>query len=79
MMNWLKKLMPLILAEFLKKTDYNSKIKDIEDNIPSITNLATNGALSAFDNKIPDVNTFVKKADYDAKISEMEKKVFFYF
>ena len=71
--------MPLILAEFLKKTDYNFKIKDIEDKIPSITNLATNGALSAFDNKIPDVNTFVKKADYDAKISEMEKKVFFYF
>ena len=67
--------MPLILAEFLKKTDYNSKIKDIEDKIPSITNLATNGALSAVDNKIPDV----KKADYDAKISEIETKVFFYF
>ena len=75
MMNWLKKLMPLILAEFLKKTDYNSKIKDIEDKIPSITNLATNGALSAVDNKIPDV----KKADCDAKISEIETKVFFYF
>ena len=78
MMNWLKKLMPLILAEFFKKTDHNSKIKDIEDKIPSITNLATNGALSAVD-KIPDVNTFVKKADYDAKISEIETKVFFYF
>ena len=30
MMNWLKTLMPLILADFLKKV-YNAKIKDIED------------------------------------------------
>ena len=31
MMNWLKEIMPLILAEMLKKKDYNAKIKDIED------------------------------------------------
>ena len=32
--------MPLILVDLLK-TDYYTKIKDIEDKIPDITNLAT--------------------------------------
>ena len=31
---------------------YNAKIKNIEDNIPSITNLATADALTAVENKI---------------------------
>ena len=49
MMNCFKKLMSLILADLLKKTDYNTKIKDIEDKIP---NLATTTCLNA---KINDV------------------------
>ena len=56
-----------------KKKHYNAKIKNIEDNIPSITNLATADALTAVENKIPNVSTFVKKKkkDYDAKVSEI--------
>ena len=34
----------LILVDLLKKTDYNSKISEIESKIPSISGLATNSA-----------------------------------
>ena len=41
----------------------------------SITGLATNSALTAVENKIPDVSSLVKKTDYNTKISEIENKV----
>ena len=41
----------------LKKTDYNAKISEIESKLPSIGSLVTNAALTAVENKIPDVNT----------------------
>ena len=43
--------------------------------MPSITALATNSALTAVENKIPDVSSLVKKTDYNIKISEIEKKI----
>ena len=43
--------------------------------MPSISGLATNSALTAVENKIPNVSSLVKKTDYNAKISEMEKKI----
>ena len=43
--------------------------------MPSITGLATNLALPAVENKIPDVSSLVKKTDYNTKISEIQKKV----
>ena len=58
-----------------KKTDFNSKISEVEGKISSITGLATNSELTAVENKIPDVNGLIKKTDYDAKISEIENKV----
>ena len=58
------------------KTNYDAKIKDIEDKMPSITNLATTGALNAVENKIPNVSTLIKKTDYDAKISDIKEKYF---
>ena len=66
-MNSLKKLMQLILVDVLKKTDNNGNIKDIDDKILDITNLATTDALTAVENKIFDFSDFVKKADYVAK------------
>ena len=36
----------------VKKTEYNAKIKDIEDKIPDITNLATNNTLNAKRNEV---------------------------
>ena len=64
----------LIIVSLLKKADYNPKITKIEYKMPSISDLATNSALTAVENKIP-VSSLVKKADYNTKITEMEKKV----
>ena len=35
----------------------------MEDKIPSITGLAANSALTAIENKIPDVSSLVKKTN----------------
>ena len=43
--------------------------------MPNITGLATNPALTAVENKIPNVSTLVKKTDYDTKIGKIEKTV----
>ena len=43
--------------------------------MPSISELATNAALTAVENKIPDVSSLVKKTNYDTKITEIENKV----
>ena len=59
----------------VKKTIFNAKITEVEGNIPNITGLATSSALTAVENKIPDVNNLVKKADYETKISDIGKKI----
>ena len=59
----------------VKKTDFNSKITEIEGKIPSITGLATSSALTAVENKIPDVSNLVNKTDYDTNISDIVKKI----
>ena len=45
----------------VKKTDFNSKITEVEGKIPSISGLATSSAFTAVENKIPDTNNLVKK------------------
>ena len=45
----------------VKKTNYNTKITEIEGKIPSISGLAINAALTAVENKIPNISSFVKK------------------
>ena len=59
----------------VKKTDFNTKVTEIEGKIPSITGLATNSELTAVENEILDVSSLVKKTDYNAKISDIEKKI----
>ena len=58
----------------LKRTDYNTKITEIEGKIPDISNLTTKTALTAVENKIPRVSSLVKKTDCNTKITEIEKK-----
>ena len=59
----------------VKKTDFNAKVTEIEGKLPSISGLATNTALTAVENKTPDVSSLVKKTDYNTQISEIENKV----
>ena len=59
----------------LKKTDYNAKITEIEGKIPDVSCLATKAALTAAENKIPNISNLVEKTEYDTKITEIEKKL----
>ena len=45
----------------IKKTDYSAKISEIESNILSISGLVTNAALTAVENKIPNISSLAKK------------------
>ena len=45
----------------VKKTDFNAKVTETEGKVPSISDLATNSALTAVENKVPDVSSLVKK------------------
>ena len=44
------------VSDLVKKTDFNAKVTEIEGKILSITGLATNSALTAVENKIPDLS-----------------------
>ena len=59
----------------LKKTDYNTKIADIESKIPNISNLATKPLVNKVENTIPDTSDLVKKTNYNTKVTEIENKL----
>ena len=59
----------------LLKTDSNPKIREIQIQIPSISAFTTKSALTAVENKIPDISSLVKKTDYSANVNEVEKRV----
>ena len=48
-----------ILSDVVRKCTYNAKVKNIEDKIPDITNLATtsdlNGKINEVKDKIPEI------------------------
>ena len=56
-------------------TSLDSKINEVKDEIPNITDLVTTIALTAVENKIPNVSNLVKKTNYNTKISEIENKI----
>ena len=56
----------------LKKTNYNTKIIELENKIPDISNLVTKTALTAIENEIPSVGNLVKKVDYNTIITDVE-------
>ena len=57
------------------KTNYNTKITELENKIPDTSNLATKTALTTSENKIPSVSNLVKKTDYNTKITNIENKL----
>ena len=58
-----------------KKNVYNTKIKNTENKISGITNLATTAALTGIENEIFNVSNLVKKTDYNTKIIEIKNKI----
>ena len=59
------------MSKLVKKT----KLTELENKIPDISNLTTESALTTLENKIPDISSLVKKTDYSAKITDIENKV----
>ena len=57
----LSKLSNLVKNDVVKKTDYNTKISEIEDKIPDISSLATKTALNTVENKIPSISNLATK------------------
>ena len=53
-----------------KKTDYNTKITEIENKIRNISNLATKTALTTVKNKIPSISNLPTKT----ALTTVEKK-----
>ena len=58
----------------LKKTNYNTKITELENKIPDVSNLATKTALTAGENKIPSISSLVKKKQTMTQIFVSLKK-----
>ena len=50
-----------MLLIWLKKTDINTKVTEIEGKIPDVSSLATKSALTVVENKVLDVSSLVKK------------------
>lgn len=55
----------MILVNLSKKTDYDNKINEIDDKIPSITGLTTATALNAVKSTIPTINDRHQKIKSD--------------
>ena len=64
-----------MLLLWLKTTDFNSKVTEIEGKIPSISGLATSSALTTVENKIPGVGSLVKKTYFNTKVTEIESTI----
>ena len=62
-------------SSLVKKTDYNTKIAEIESRIRDISNLGTRTALISIENEIPNVSNLVKKTNYNTKVIEIENKL----
>ena len=58
----LSKLSDVVKNDVIK-SDYNSKITEIEGKVPDIINLATKTSLNTVENKIPDTSSLVKKTN----------------
>ena len=78
----LSKLSDVVKNDVVKKDAYNAKIKNIEDKIADITNLAATTALNAeineVKNKIPNITNLATTTAFTAvenKISEIENKI----
>ena len=68
------KIKYLILLTLATKTTLNAKINEVKGEMSGITNLATTNALTAVENKKPNVSNLVqKKTDYNTKVNEIEK------
>ena len=74
----LSKLSDVVRNDVVKEDVFNAKVKNIEDKIPDITNLASSTTLDAimneFKGKIHSITNLVTNASLDAKMNEVKGK-----
>ena len=61
-------------ANLTTNASLNAKINEVNDEIPNITNLATTTALTAVENKIPNVSNIAKKVPITHKLVKLSIK-----
>ena len=75
----LSKLSDVVKNYVVKKDVYNAQIKNIENKMPNITNLATNTTLNAKINEvkkeIPSITNLAITTDLNVKINEVKSKI----
>ena len=71
----LSKLSDVVKNDVVKKDVYNAKIKNIEDKIPDITNLATNTTLNAKINEIKNKRPNITKLATTAALTTVKIKI----
>ena len=75
----LSKLSNVVKNYVVKEDVYHAKIKNVEDKIPDITNLATNASFNAKINvvkgKIPSTTNLATNASVNAKINEVKSEI----
>ena len=76
----LSKLSDVVKNDVVKKGVYNAKIKNIEDKVPDITNLASNASLNTIINEvkgeIPNISTALTSAENKIiNVSNLVKKL----
>ena len=59
----------------VKKTEFNTKVTEIEGKIPSITGLTTNSESFAVENKIPNVSSLVEKTNLSAELKKISDRI----
>ena len=71
----LSKLQNVVKIDVVKKTEYNTKIKNIENKIPDITNLATKTTLNAKINKVKGETPSITNLATTAGLTAVEIKM----
>ena len=74
----LRKLSDVVKNDVAKKDVQNAKIKNIEDKVPDITNLATNNTFNAKINEVkgkPSITNLGTTTALNAKINEVKNKI----
>ena len=57
-----------------KNPDTSGLVKKLNCNA-NISGIATNAAITAVENKIPNISSLAEETDYNTKITEIEKKL----
>ena len=63
------------IINWATKTILNTKINEVKNEIPSISNLGTTSALTSVENKIPSVSNLVKKRIMIQKLVKLKKNL----